>query len=79
MNNNIPDWTDQSQICSLIKKLQSDIRFRKSHNLFFIEGVRNFLQAVRFNYKISVIFYSEKLLIVPKARQLLRQLRRFSQ
>lgn len=59
-----------------IKKLQSDRRFRDSKELFFAEGVRNFVEAVDHNFSIDTLIYSEKLLISPLARKLTRQLKR---
>lgn len=44
--------------------------------MFYIEGVRNFIQAVNNNFELSAIYYSNRLLVVPFARQLLRKLRR---
>lgn len=79
MNSSIltqPDWSDQKKTKSFIKSLQCNRSLRNKHKLFVIEGVRNFIQAVNNNRQIVVIYYSDRLLIVPTARQLLRKLRR---
>ena len=65
-----------SEVFSAVSQLQSNRYFRDRHNLFYIEGVRNFIQVVESNFEIVTILYSEKLLIVPPARQLIRKLRR---
>jgi TrmH family RNA methyltransferase len=59
-----------------IHRLQSDRAYRDYQRCFYVEGVRNFVEAVKNQYEISRIIYSEKLLIVPLARKLVRQLRR---
>lgn len=59
-----------------IKKLQFDRRYRDKHGLFFAEGVRNFIQAVDQGFSVDTLFYSEKLLICPIARKLVRRLKR---
>jgi len=59
-----------------IKKLQRDRRYRDSKGLFFAEGIRNFVEAVDHKYSIETILYSEKLLISPIARKLVRRLKR---
>ena len=70
------DWSDSSHIQSFIQELQSSRHARFRHKVFYIEGVRNFIQAVNHGYGLQVIYYSEKLLVVPSARQRLRKLRR---
>lgn len=59
-----------------IHRLQFDRSYRDSRGCFYIEGVRNFVEAVDNQLEISRIIYSDKLLIVPLARKLVRQLRR---
>jgi len=59
-----------------IKKLQSDRRYRDGNGLFYAEGIRNFVEAVDYNYVIDTIIYSEKLLTSPIARKLTRRLKR---
>ncbi|MDB9520177.1 RNA methyltransferase [Roseofilum reptotaenium CS-1145] len=59
-----------------IKRLQCDRQYRDTQGTFFIEGVRNFIRVADTHLKIETILYSEKLLIAPLARKLVRQLRR---
>lgn len=59
-----------------IKKRQSDRRCRDDKELFFAEGIRNFVEAVDHKYPIDAIIYSEKLLTSPIARKLTRKLKR---
>jgi RNA methyltransferase, TrmH family len=59
-----------------VKKLQFDRKYRDASGLFFIEGVRNFVQAIDNSFDVSTILYSEKLLTAPLARKLVRQTRR---
>ena len=63
-------------VFSKINKLQTDRRYRDKHKLFFAEGVRNFVEAVDHHYPVDTIIYSEKLLISPVARKLVRRLKR---
>ncbi|MEM8827941.1 MAG: RNA methyltransferase [Cyanobacteria bacterium P01_G01_bin.19] len=65
-----------SEVLTEVLQIQSSRHFRDQHGLFYIEGVRNFIQAVENHFKIATILYSETLLIVPPARQLVRKLRR---
>lgn len=65
-----------SEVLTQVAQLQSSRHFRDCHNLFYIEGVRNFIQVANSNFEIAAILYSEKLLIVTPARQLVRKLRR---
>ncbi|MDJ0635139.1 MAG: RNA methyltransferase [Xenococcaceae cyanobacterium MO_188.B29] len=70
---------DRLNVASLlteVAQLQSNRNLRDRRNLFYIEGVRNFIQAVESGFNIATILHSEKLLIVPPARQLVRKLRR---
>jgi len=61
---------------SAIERLQRDRGYRDSRGLFFIEGVRNFIQAVDHHFSVDTLLYSEKLLINPLARKLVRRLKR---
>jgi TrmH family RNA methyltransferase len=61
---------------ALITRLQSDRQARDTRGLFFIEGVRNFIAAVDHDAPIEAIVYSERLLIAPLGRKLVRQLKR---
>jgi TrmH family RNA methyltransferase len=59
-----------------IARLQRDRRYRDTHGLFFVEGVRNFVTAVDHGYTFDALFYSERLLTAPIARKFVRQLKR---
>jgi RNA methyltransferase, TrmH family len=67
---------DVALTLSRIRKLQDDRRYRDQHRLFFIEGVRNFVEAVDHKFPIETLLYSEKLLTAPLARKFVRQLKR---
>ncbi len=66
----------KSEVLTEVAKLQSSRNFRDRRKLFYIEGIRNLMQTAASEYEIVKILYSEKLLIVPPARQLVRKLRR---
>jgi TrmH family RNA methyltransferase len=73
--------TDQRQLeaaptLAKIQRLQDDRRYRDSSKLFFVEGVRNFVEAVDNSFSLDTLLYSEKLLINPLARKLVRRLKR---
>lgn len=59
-----------------IERLQHDRGYRDQRGLFFIEGVRNFIQAVDHRFSVDTLLYSEKLLINPLARKPVRRLKR---
>jgi RNA methyltransferase, TrmH family len=59
-----------------VKRLQSDRTYRDQRGVFYLEGVRNFVQANDHQFEIDTIFWSEKLLTAPLARKLVRQARR---
>ena len=61
---------------STIERLQRDRGYRDTNALFFVEGVRNFIEAVHNRFSIEALLYSEKLLTNPIARQLVRRLKR---
>jgi len=67
---------DVAPTLTRIRKLQDDRRYRDQHRLFFIEGVRNFVEAVDHGFSIETLLYSEKLLTAPLARKFVRQLKR---
>jgi len=74
-------WTEFRQLeitptLSAIERLQRDRGYRDSRGLFFIEGVRNFIEAVDHRFSVDTLLYSEKLLIHPLARKLVRRLKR---
>ena len=59
-----------------IEKLHYDRRYRDTCGVFFVEGVRNFVEAVDHRFSIDTLLYSERLLINPLARKLVRRLKR---
>lgn len=67
---------DAAPTLTRIQKLQSDRRYRDQHRLFFIEGVRNFVQAIDERCSVETLLYSEKLLTAPLARKFVRRLKR---
>ena len=59
-----------------VKKLQFDRAHRDASGLFYIEGVRNFVNIIDNGFDITLIVFSEKLLTAPLARKLVRSSRR---
>lgn len=59
-----------------VKKLLADRHYRDRKRLFFAEGIRNFVEAVDYDFPVETIIYSEKLLTSPIARKLVRRLKR---
>jgi TrmH family RNA methyltransferase len=59
-----------------IEKLQQDRRYRDERGLFYVEGVRNFVETVDHRFSIDALLYSERLLTNPLARRLVRRLKR---
>ena len=59
-----------------IRRLRADRAHRDARGSFFVEGVRNVVQAIENRFHIETLIYSEKLLIVPIARKLVRDRRR---
>lgn len=55
-----------------IRCLQADRAHRDARRMFFVEGVRNVVHALESGFHIETLVYSEKLLIVPIARRLVR-------
>jgi TrmH family RNA methyltransferase len=55
-----------------IRRLQADRAHRDARRTFFVEGVRSVVQAIESGFHIETLVYSEKLLIVPFARRLVR-------
>ncbi|MEM9427580.1 MAG: RNA methyltransferase [Pseudomonadota bacterium] len=56
--------------------VQNNRHYRDRHQLFYVEGIRGFVQAVDTGFTIKRILFSDKLLINPVARKLVRQQRR---
>src|SRR5262249_5591937 len=59
-----------------IRRLQADRAHRDARGTFFIEGVRNIVQSIENRFRIEALIYSQKLLIGPIARKLVRERRR---
>src|SRR5262249_13991127 len=59
-----------------IGSLQSDRAHRTARQTFFVEGVRNVVQAIENGFRIDTLVYSDRLLTVPLARKLVRDRRR---
>src|ERR1700760_2856986 len=79
----MPDEIDSDRLChdarsplDAIGRLQSDRAHRDARRTFFVEGVRNVVHAIESGFHIETLVYSEKLLIVPIARRLVRDRRR---
>ena len=79
----MPHETQPDQIASdaqttldEIRRLQADRTHRDARRMFFVEGVRNVVHAIESGFQIETLLYSEKLLIVPIARRLIRERRR---
>jgi TrmH family RNA methyltransferase len=56
-----------------IQRLQADRAYRDACRSFFVEGVRSVVHALENGFPIKSLIYSEKLVIVPIARKLVRQ------
>lgn len=63
-------------VLAKVRKLQCERRYRDGNGLFFAEGIRNFVEAFDHNFSFETLIYSEKLLISPIARKLVRRLKR---
>ena len=63
-------------ILSLVKDLQEKRQVREAKKLFFIEGVRNFVQVADNGFDIHTILYSKKLCTAALARKLVRNFKR---
>jgi RNA methyltransferase, TrmH family len=71
-----PDRPDVEAALAKIERLQYDRAYRDTHSLFYVEGVRNFVQIIDRRFEISAILFSEKLLVAPLARKMVRAARR---
>ena len=63
---------DARSTLEAIGRLQADRAYRDARRTFFVEGVRNVVHAIESGFHIETLVYSEKLLIVPIARRLVR-------
>jgi RNA methyltransferase, TrmH family len=70
------DRLDVEAILAEVEKLQSKRTHRDTCGLFYIEGVRNFIQAIDNKIEIATILYNERLLTMPIARKMVRNARR---
>jgi TrmH family RNA methyltransferase len=59
-----------------VERLQADRAHRDGRRAFFVEGVRNVVQAAESGCRIETLLYSDRLLTVPIARKLVRDQRR---
>jgi TrmH family RNA methyltransferase len=64
---------DARSVLDGIRLLQADRAHRDARRTFFVEGVRNVVHAIESGFYIDTLVYSEKLLIVPIARRLVRE------
>jgi TrmH family RNA methyltransferase len=63
---------DARSTLDAIRRLQADRAHRDERRTFFVEGVRNVVHAIESGFRIETLVYSEKLLILPIARRLVR-------
>lgn len=61
---------------ALVEQLQADRRCRDRRGLFFVEGVRNFAEAIDHGCPVYALVYSERLLTSVVARMLVRRQKR---
>ncbi|MEO9827512.1 MAG: RNA methyltransferase [Paracoccaceae bacterium] len=76
---NAKDCSPSDQRAAALKDahlVQTKRGYRQKRGQFFVEGVRNYVRAVDTGFVLEHVFYSEKLLINPLARKLVRQGRR---
>src|SRR5262252_6086993 len=69
-------YQDARSTLDEIQRLQGDRAHRDARRTFFVEGVRNVVEAIENGFPIETLVSSEKLLIVPIARRLVRDRRR---
>jgi TrmH family RNA methyltransferase len=67
---------EAEKVLSEALRLQTDRRFRQLRGEFFVEGVRNIVLLSDNHFVPRTILFSEKLLIAPLARKLVRRWRR---
>ncbi len=66
------DLPEPESTLAEIERLQTDRTHRDARRAFFVEGVRNVVQALENGFGIETFLYSERLLTVPIARRLVR-------
>ena len=64
---------DVGAILAEVKRLQHQRPHRDRQKRFFVEGIRNCIQAIDRGLQIEALLYSKKLLAVTPARQRARQ------
>jgi RNA methyltransferase, TrmH family len=67
---------DAKSTLNEVRRLRADRAHRDARGTFFVEGVRNVVHAIESGFNIETLIYSEKLLIAPIARKLIRDRRR---
>ena len=67
---------DKTAVLNSVAKLQNSRKERDREGVFFIEGARNFLHAANASHSFVCILKSDRLLKVPFARKLSRELKR---
>ena len=65
----------ENQILKLVKDLQTQRPIRDRQQLFYVEGVRNFVRVVNQNFEIETVLYSDQLCTSSVTRKLVRQLK----
>jgi TrmH family RNA methyltransferase len=76
MQNDRDRVEDLGQYLDEVKRLQSSRAHRDRRGAFFIEGVRNVVQALESGWPVETLMYSDRLTTVPIARRLVRERRR---
>ena len=71
-----PHQPDPRSTLDEIGRLQSDRAHRGARRTFFVEGVRNVVEAIENGFRIETLVHSDQLLTVPIARRLIRDRRR---
>ena len=65
----------ESQILRLVKDLQTQRAIRDQRQLFYVEGVRNFVQVANQSFELEMVVYSDKLCTSAVTRKMVRQLK----
>lgn len=65
----------ESQILKLVKDLQIQRTVRDQRQLFYVEGVRNFVQVASQGFELEMVIYSDKLCTSAITRKMVRQLK----
>ena len=65
----------ESQILKLVKDLQTQRVIRDQRQLFYVEGVRNFVQVASQGFELEMVIYSDKLCTSAVTRKMVRQLK----